>query len=460
MRFSYLFMLLLALPAFAEEASAAKGGKVSEYMLDNGMKVIVKEDHRAPIAVSQVWYKVGSSYEPDGITGISHVLEHMMFKGTKDLAPGEFSRTIAANGGRENAFTSRDYTAYFQTMSADRIEISFKLEADRMRNLLLPAQEFKKELEVVKEERRLRTEDKPNSLTREQFYAVSYRSLPYATPVIGWMNDLNNLQVEDLRAWYRKWYAPSNATLVVVGDVKPEWVLQMAKKHFGPLKAEEIPKLKPLREPPQRGVIRTTVRAPARQPYLLLGYKTPVISTADAEWEPYALEMLVAILDGGSSSRISKKLIRGQEIAVSAGAGYSAFSKYSGMLSMSAIPAKGHSVADLEKALRAEIELLKSEPVSTEELQRVQAQVVASQVYELDSVFYQAMQIGTLETIGLDWRLVDSYAENMRKVTAEQVRAVAKKYLTDDRLTVAQLEPLPLEQGKQASAVSGGRHAN
>lgn len=460
MRFAYLFVMFFTLPLFAVEASAVNGGKVTEYKLDNGMQVIVKEDKRAPIAVSQVWYKVGSSYEPHGITGVSHLLEHMMFKGTKQHPTGEFSRIIAANGGRENAFTSRDYTAYFQTMSADRIEISFKLEADRMRNLLLPAEEFKKELEVVKEERRMRTEDKPNSLTREQFYAVSYRSLPYATPVIGWMNDLDNMQVEDLRAWYRKWYAPNNATLVVVGDVKPEWVLQMAKKYFGPLKAETIPKLKPLREPPQRGVIRTIVRAPARQPYLLLGYKTPVISTADAEWEPYALEMLVAILDGGSSSRISKKLIRGQEIAVSAGAGYSAFSKYSGMLSMSAIPAKGYTLDDLEKALRAEIELLKSEPVSQEELQRVQAQVVASQVYELDSVFYQAMQIGTLETIGLDWRLVDSYAENMRKVTPEQVQAVAKKYLTSDRLTVAELEPLPLEQGKQPGAVTGGRHVN
>jgi zinc protease len=460
MRFTYLLVLFFALPVFAADEPAVNGGKVTEFKLDNGMKVIVKEDHRAPIAVSQVWYKVGSSYEPDGITGISHALEHMMFKGTKEHPTGEFSRIIAANGGRENAFTSRDYTAYFQTMSADRMEISFELEADRMRNLLLPAEEFKKELEVVKEERRLRTEDKPNSLTREQFYAVSYRSLPYATPVIGWMNDLNNMQVEDLRGWYRQWYAPNNATLVVVGDVKPEWVLEMAKKHFGPLKAEAIPKLKPLREPPQRGVIRTTVRAPARQPYLLLGYKTPVISTADAEWEPYALEMLAAILDGGSSSRISKKLIRGQEVAVSAGAGYSAFSKYSGMLSMSAIPSKGHTVADLEKALRAEIDLLKSELVTPEELQRVQAQVVASQVYELDSVFYQAMQIGTLETIGLDWRLIDSYAENMRKVTAEQVQAVAKKYLTSDRLTVAQLEPLPLEQAKQRPAVLGVRHAN
>ncbi len=458
MRFAYLFFLLFAATAFATDALEAKGGAVTEYKLDNGMKVIVKEDHRAPIAVSQVWYKVGSSYEPDGITGISHILEHMMFKGTHTLAPGEFSRIIAANGGRENAFTGRDYTAYFQTMSKDRLEISFKLEADRMRNLTLPPEEFKKELEVVKEERRLRTEDNPTSLTREQFYAVSYRSLPYANPVIGWMNDLDNMQVEDLRSWYGLWYAPSNATLVVVGDVKPEWVLDMAKKYFGPLKAEKAPKGKSLREPPQLGVIRTTVRAPARQPYLLLGYKAPVISTADQEWEPYALEMLVAILDGGNSSRISQKLVRGKEIAVSAGAGYSAFSKYSGMLNMSGIPAKDHTVDDLEKALRAEIDLLKQDLVSEEELQRVQAQVVASQVYELDSVFYQAMQIGTLETIGLDWRLIDEYADRMRSVTAEQVREVARKYLKDDRLTVAVLEPLPLENSQPARAVSGGRH--
>jgi zinc protease len=462
MRFAYLFILLFTTQAVAAAATApapgGKGGPVTEYQLANGMKVIVKEDHRAPIAVSQVWYKVGSSYEPDGVTGVSHVLEHMMFKGTGKLAPGEFSRIIAANGGRENAFTGRDYTAYFQTMSSDRMEISFRLEADRMRNLQLSADEFKKEVEVVKEERRLRTEDKPNSLTREQFYAVSYRSLPYANPVIGWMNDLDNMQVEDLESWYRQWYAPNNATLVVVGDVKPEWVLEMAKKYFGPLQAEQIPRLKPLREPPQRGVIRTTVRAPARQPYLLMGYKTPVISTADHEWEPYALEMLVAILDGGSSSRISQKLIRGQEIAVTAGAGYSAFSKYSGMLAMSGIPARGKTVQDLEQALRAEIELLKQELVSQEELQRVQAQVVASQVYELDSVFYQAMQIGTLETIGLDWRLIDQYADRMRAVTAEQVRDAARKYLLDDSLAVAVLEPLPLDNKQQTRAVSGGRH--
>jgi zinc protease len=458
MRFAYLLFMLLTAPLFAADAPDVAAGKVTEYQLDNGMKVIVKEDHRAPIAVSQVWYKVGSSYDQEGITGISHLLEHMMFKGTQQHPPGEFSRIIAANGGRENAFTGRDYTAYFQTMSADRLEICFQLEADRMRNLTLPAAEFKKELEVVKEERRMRTEDNPNSLTSEQFYAVSYRNLPYSHPVIGWMNDLDNMQVEDVRSWYQRWYAPNNATLVVVGDVKPEWVLKMAQKYFGPLKAESIPQQKPLREPPQRGIIRATVEAPARQPYLLLGYKTPVVASADQEWEPYALEMLAAILDGGNSSRISQKLVRGREIAVSAGADYSAFSRYSDMLTLNGVPAEGHTVAELEQALRAEIDLLKQKLVSSEELQRVQAQVVASKVYELDSVFYQAMQIGMLETIGLDWSLIDKYVQRMRAVTPEQVQAVARKYLKDESLTVAVLKPLPMDGKQQVDTVSGGNY--
>ncbi|MEJ2393857.1 MAG: pitrilysin family protein, partial [Candidatus Thiodiazotropha sp.] len=257
---------------------------VVEHRLDNGMKVIVKQDTRAPIVVSQVWYKVGSSYEYGGITGVSHVLEHMMFKGTENLEPGEFSRIIAANGGEENAFTGRDYTAYFQTLSNDRLEVSFKLEADRMRHLSLLPEEFLKEVEVVKEERRMRTEDKPTSLTYEQFLTGAYEASPYRIPVIGWMADLDALQVEDLQHWYRKWYAPNNATLVVVGDVDPQQVIALAEKHFGPLKSEPIGELKPRTEPEQRGMKRFTVRAPARQPYLILGFKTPVVGTADEPW--------------------------------------------------------------------------------------------------------------------------------------------------------------------------------
>jgi zinc protease len=433
--------------------------KVVEHRLENGMKVIIKQDHRAPIAVSQVWYKVGSSYEYGGITGISHVLEHMMFKGTKKHPPGEFSRIIAANGGDENAFTGRDYTAYFQTMASDRLEVSFELEADRMRNLSLLPEEFAKEVEVVKEERRMRTEDKPQSLTYERFMAGAYESSPYRTPVIGWMADLDALQVGDLERWYRKWYAPNNATLVVVGDVDPEQVIKLAERHFGPLKPERLVLPKPRLEAAQRGDKRINVRVPARQPYLVLGYKTPVVGKADEPWEPYALEMLSYVLDGGSSARLSNNLIRGSKLAVEADTSYSAFSRLPGMLIMDAVPAPDSTIDEVEKALQKEIDRFKEEPVSEEEMERVRNQIVAAKVYEKDSVFYQAMLIGQLETVGLDWRLADEYVEHLKEVTAEQIRQVAQKYLVEDNLSVAVLEPLPMDETKVNSVNEGVAHA-
>ena len=286
---SLLFALsLAALPALAQ---------ITEYRLDNGMKVIVKEDHRAPVVVSQIWYKVGSSYEPDGVTGISHVLEHMMFKGTEKLGPGEFSRIISALGGNENAFTSRDYTAYFETLAVEHLERALELEADRMRNVRLDPAEFAKEIEVVKEERRLRTEDKPSGKVFEQFNAVAWRSSPYRNPVIGWMNDLEHMTVDDLADWYRRWYAPNNATLVVVGDVRPKAVREMAERHFGPLETSEILPLKPAAEPKQVGETRIEVKVPAKQPYLLMGYKTPIVGQSEEPWEPYALYVLSSELD-------------------------------------------------------------------------------------------------------------------------------------------------------------------
>jgi zinc protease len=431
--------------------------EVVEHKLDNGMKVIVKQDTRAPIVVSQVWYKVGSSYEHGGITGVSHVLEHMMFKGTENLEPGEFSRIIAANGGEENAFTGRDYTAYYQTLSNDRLEVSFELEAERMRHLKLLPEEFLKEVEVVKEERRMRTEDKPTSLTFEQFQAGAYEASPYRIPVIGWMADIESLQVEDLQAWYKKWYAPNNATLVVVGDVDPQEVIALAEKHFGPLSPEQIARPKPRTEPAQRGMKRFTVKAPARQPYVILGFKTPVVGTADEPWEPYALEMLSYILDGGDSARLSANLIRGSQLAVSANASYNAFSRLSGMLLMDAIPTPETAIEKVEQALLQEIERFKEERVSEAEMERVRNQIIAAKVYEKDSVHYQAMLIGQLETIGLDWRLADEYVENLKQVTAEQIQQMAIKYLTKDNLNVAVLEPQPMEQ-QVSRHVSGGRH--
>ena len=295
--------LILAMPGLA-------WSKVHEYQLENGLKVLVKEDHRAPVVVSQVWYKVGSSYEHDGITGVSHALEHMMFKGTEQYPDGEFSRIISENGGRDNAFTGSDYTAYFQTLEASRLEISFQLESDRMRNLILPKEEFLKEIEVVKEERRWRTEDKPTSYLYEVAMATTYQTSPYRFPVIGWMHDLNNMTIEDLADWYKKWYAPNNATVVVVGDVNPDEVFELAKQYFGPLPSGEPITVKKQIEVEQQGAKRVKVKRPAELPSLMMTYKTPVVKpgtvkTEDYDWEPYALEVLAAVLDGGGASRFT-----------------------------------------------------------------------------------------------------------------------------------------------------------
>lgn len=437
------FACLLGSLLVASTAHAISAAQVHEHRLANGMKIIIKEDHRSPVVVSQVWYKVGSSYEYGGITGVSHVLEHMMFKGTKKLAPNEFSKIISANGGSENAFTGSDYTAYFQTLHKDRLEVSFKLESDRMRNLTLPDAEFQKERKVVIEERRLRTEDKPTSLTYEEFTATAYKTSPYHNPVIGWMNDLENMTVQDLKAWYRQWYAPNNATLVVVGDVDPAKVLTLAKKYFAPLKPSELRKLKPQQEVTQKGERRVTVKAPAEVPYVIMGYHVPVLKTAEEEWEPYALEMLAAVLDGGNSARFAKELVRGKQIAVSAGASYDLYTRMDSLFLLDGTPSQGNSIRTVEAALREQVKRIHDSPVEQAELDRIKAQVVANKVYELDSVFYQGMQIGTLETVGLDWRKLDEYVDRIKAVTPEQIQKVARKYLVDDHLTVAELDPQP-----------------
>lgn len=438
---------------------AATGSEVHEKVLENGLKVLVKPDRRAPIVTSQVWYKVGSSYEHGGLTGVSHILEHMMFKGTDRLAPGEFSRIIAANGGDENAFTGRDYTAYFQTLAKDRLAVSFELEAERMRNLTLPEEEFLKELEVVKEERRLRTEDDPESLTFEQFNATAWEASPYRNPVIGWGGDLEHLQVTDLRDWYRRWYAPNNATLVVVGDLEPKVVFALAEKHFGVLKPEQVPRPKPRGEPVQRGEKRIRVKAPAKEPYLILGYKATALGHGEEDWEPYALEILASVLDGGDSARFSRQLVRGSRVAASASAGYSAFTRLPGMFLIDGTPAKDRTVEELEQAFQEQVERVRNEPVEASELERIRTQLIAGKVYELDSVYYQALQIGRLETVGLGWPLVDQYVEHLKQVTPEQIQAVARKYLVADNRTVALLEPQPMD-GEQPYSSGGGGHGH
>jgi zinc protease len=443
-----LWALVLCLPGLGLAAEDAQ-----EYTLDNGLKLIVKPDHRAPVVVSQVWYKVGSSYEQGGSTGISHVLEHMMFKGTPAHPAGEFSRLVSERGGEENAFTGRDYTAYYQRLGSKDLELSFQLEADRMRNLLLDPKEFAKELKVVMEERRLRTDDDPQALTSEQFHAVAFLNNPYRYPVIGWMGDLEHLSVEDLHRWYRKWYAPNNATVVVVGDVDPQRVLALARKYFGALPAEPIIAPKPRSEPEQHGTRSVAVSAPAEVPYLIMGYPVPVLKTAKQDWEPYALAVLAAVLDGGESARLARNLVRGSRVAASAGAGYNLYARLADLFLLEAVPAEGHTVDDLRQALLAEVKRLREEPVAPAELERVKAQVAAGKVYELDSMFRQAMQMGLLETVGLDWRLWAQFPARVRAVTPEQVREVARKYLGEERLVHAVLVPEGKASGKRKLAL-------
>ncbi len=445
--------------AFLPLTIAVAAGQSHEHKLANGLRVIVKEDHRAPTVVSMVWYKAGSIDEFNGTTGVAHVLEHMMFKGTTAVPGGEFSRIIAAAGGRDNAFVGKDYTAYFQQLQKSQLELSFRLEADRMANLVLSPEEFAKEIKVVMEERRLRTEDRAQSLAYEQLMATALTAHPYRAPIIGWMNDLENMTWRDAREWYDRWYAPNNAIVVVVGDVNPKEVIALAEQYFGPIKPKVLPERKPQQEPEQRGIRRVTVKAPAELPYLLMGYRAPVLRDIENDWEPYALEMLAGVLDGHDAARLTSALVRGEKIANSVDAGYDSTSRGPGMFMVSGVPAAGRTAHELEQALRRELAKVVNDGVSEEELKRVKAQVVASQVFQRDSMFFQAQQIGSLETAGYPHKTIDLMIRKLQQVTAAQVQEVARKYLIDDSLTVAVLDPQPLDSRKPAAAPQGLRHA-
>jgi zinc protease len=439
--------------------AAGAGPTAQEFRLANGLKVIVQEDHRAPTVVSMVRYRAGSVDEQNGTTGVAHVLEHMMFKGTQKLRPGEFSQRVAALGGRENAFTSRDYTAYHQQVEKSRLEKLLELEADRMQNLTMDPAEFGREIRVVMEERRLRTEDEPIALLMETLYATAYTASPYRHPVVGWMDDLQNMTAADALAWYERWYAPNNATLVVAGDVDAQEVLRLAEKYFGAIPPKTLPKVKPQLEPEQRGVRRVTVKAPAENAYLVLAYKVPKLMDVEADDDAFALDVLAAVLDGYDNARLPAKLVRTDRIANSVDAGYDGTARGPVMFMLSGEPTRDTSPEQLEAALRAEVERIAKEGVSADELKRVKAQLIARQVYKRDSVFGQAMEIGSMEMSGLSYRQIDRIVERLAAVTPAQVQAVAQKYFSDDRLTVATLVPLPLTaQADGKPAVSGLRH--
>jgi zinc protease len=438
MRILIGFACLLPLLTFSVHA------EVFEKTLGNGLKVIVKEDHRAPVLVQQIWYRAGSMDERTGKTGVAHVLEHMMFKGTKAVPAGEFSKRIAAAGGRENAFTNYDYTAYFQQLHKSKLPLAMKLEADRMQNLQLSAVEFNKEIKVVMEERRMRTDDDPHSLMDEKLMAAAYQEHPYQHPVIGWMNDLEAMTASDAQKWYKTWYAPNNAVLVVAGDVKASKVFAMAERYYGKIPAHQLPARRHYSEPAQVGIKRITVKAPAQLPHLIMSYHAPTLRDANKDSVPYALEVLAGILDGNESARLNKSLVRDQQIASEVGAGYDGTARGPSMFTVEGTPSEGKTVAELEAAIRDQLAKLIRDGVSADELQRIKAQVTANEVYKRDSVFYQAMQIGQLECVGLSYQAIPVMLKKIQEVTAQQVQEAARDILTDDHLTVAVLDPQPL----------------
>jgi zinc protease len=450
MRGMWGILLLLAVGS----AQAA----VTDVTLDNGLRVIVQEDHRAPVMVSQVWYRAGSMDEFNGTTGVAHALEHMMFRGTKTVPSGEFSKRIAAAGGRENAFTSLDHTAYFEQMQKDRLGLAMQLESDRMANLVIKDDLFAKEIQVVMEERRMRTDDQAQSVVYERLMAEAYQTSPYRRPIIGWMNDLQNMTAQDVRDWYARWYAPNNATLVVAGDVKADEVIAMAKQYFGPLPARALPVRKPQLEPTQIGIKRIVVKAPAKVPYVLMAWHAPVLRDWEKDTAPYALQILAGVLSGNDSARLQTSLVKTRQIALNASAGYDAVARGPGMFMIDATPASGKKLADLEKAIHHELDRIKRKGISEAELARVKAQIIAADVYQRDSLFYQAMQLGEYVTAGLPPEALAHRVDKLRAVTAEEVQAAAQKWLQDDHLSVAELDPQPMKQPAPGAAALGDGH--
>ena len=429
-----------------------------ETKLANVLRVIVKEDNRAPTVVHMVWYRAGSMDEKDGTSGVAHALEHLMFKGTKNLKSGEFNKRVAEAGGRDNAFTSRDYTAYFQIVPKAALPEMMKLEADRMANLTLDAREFASEIKVVMEERRLRTDDNPTSLVHEALNSAMFQAHPYRRPVIGWMDDLEHMTWQDARDWYRQWYAPNNAYVVVVGDVDHREVFRLAQKYYGAHKVQVLPERKPQNEPEQAGIRRVSVKAPANLPYIAMSWKAPKLRDVNKDRDPYSLDVLAAVLDGHDASRFAKNLVRGSRVAQSAGAGYDGTLRGEATFTLDGQPADGKTIADLEAALRAEIKRIQDEGVSAEELARVKTQSIAAQIYKRDSLMAQAMEIGGAEAAGVSWRDIDLLLEKLKSVTAEEVQEVAKKYFKDDTLSIAVLDPQPVENSKPKKPSGAARH--
>jgi zinc protease len=439
------FLFLSLLSATISDAGITEN--VFETVLPNGLKVILLENHKAPLVTFQVWYRVGSRNEAWGKTGLSHMLEHMMFKGTERIGPEEFSRTIQENGGNNNAFTSYDYTAYFENLNADRVQVAIDLEADRMQNLVLREEDFRTERMVVMEERRLRTEDNPQAVLVEQIMATAFQIQPYRWPIIGWMEDIARFTLDDLKMYYKTYYNPVNTFLVVVGDFKKEELLAKIDKAFGSYPKGVAPEQRKDVDPPQMGERRIFVKKEAQLPSLVMGYHVPNLREPDS----YVLEMIATLLSGGKSSRLYQNLVREKRLVLGVDADHSLTSRDPSLFILSADLLPGKEVAEVEKALDQEVERLQKELVGKQELEKAINQLEASFIFAQDSLFYQAMLLARHE-ITLRWKAIDDYLPSIRKVSPEDIQRVAKKYLTPDNRTVGILVPLPPKEGKPLPA--------
>lgn len=426
---TYAIFLLFLFPLLA-------GAETKEYLLDNGLKVIISEDHKVPLATFEVWYRVGSRDELSGKTGLSHLLEHMMFKGTPRYGSKAFSKIIQRNGGIDNAMTSKDYTMYFNTLSSDRIDLSIDLESDRMSNLTLDPKETASEKNVVMEERRMRYDNDPQNLLFETVVASAITAHPYRVPVIGWMSDIQSFHRENLYNHYKKYYCPDNAFIVIAGDVNPEETLKKIKTAFGGYKKGAVAKENITGEPEQKGGKRVYLKKEAELPYILTAYHTPSFPHEDSQ----ALEVLSIILSGGKSSRLYKSLVYEKKLALDAGSDYSGMYIDPFLFFFWASAAPGKDIMDIESALYAEIENLKNSPPSEKEVQKAKNQVEASFIFEQDSLYMQAMNIGRFEMLG-GWKLMDKYLDGVRKLTPQDIQKAAKKYLSEDNSTVGILVP-------------------
>lgn len=425
--------------------TAAIRDNVTETRLSNGMKVILFENRKAPLVTFQVWYRVGARNEQWHKTGLSHVLEHMMFKGTPTVTGSEFSRIIQENGGNYNAFTSYDYTAYFATMRADRIGRVIELEADRMRNLVISREDFTTEKKVVMEERRERTEDNPKSFLVEQLHAVAFLQQPYHWPIIGWMEDLQRLTEQDLRGHYERYYNPANAFIVMAGDFQREEILAALEKTFGVIPKGIASGDARFTDPPQGGERRIVVKKEAKLPAVVMGYRVPNIRDGDA----YVLEVIEALLSEGKSSRLYHALVQKQRIALAIYAGNPLLSLDPDLFMISAECMPGVTPQRVEAQLDREVARLRTQLVAERELAKAKNQLEASFVFSQDSLLSQAMLTARYEIAG-DWRMWDEYLSHICKVTREDIMRVARKYFTKGNRTVAVLEPLPMAAEKPA----------